>query len=174
MMLRLIAMRGDLFSFNMPPERCRVWASNRPAVQTRAGGCAKPALLISQKHILTTLTSKRHEANPLLSNFLPFLLRSPPRQEGTKQCIVFGRMGFHEDFKMPSRKAESRLHRKRLGQNVAALRARRNPQCCPPSAVLLRRTGYRGRECRMERQKTTPKPRPGSVGQMLRVCRVLW
>jgi len=38
---------------------------------------------------------------------------------------VFGRLGFHEDLRMPSRKAESCPHRKRLGQNVAGLRARR-------------------------------------------------
>ena len=38
---------------------------------------------------------------------------------------MFGRLGLQEDLRMPSRKAESCPHRKRLGENVAALRARR-------------------------------------------------
>jgi DNA-binding XRE family transcriptional regulator len=39
---------------------------------------------------------------------------------------VFGRARFRQDSAMPARKPESCPHRKRLGKNVAALRARRD------------------------------------------------
>ena len=70
--------------------------------------------------------NKYHEVNPFLPLFFLLLPQAPPQEAPTKQCLVFGRLGFHEDSQMPSRKAESCPHRKWLGQNVAALRARRD------------------------------------------------
>ena len=46
------------------------------------------------------------------------------RQGITMQRLVLCHAGFRKDSPMPSRKSESCAHRKRLGQNVASLRAR--------------------------------------------------
>ena len=109
----------------MPPERCRVWGNNLDLVQPKAGGCAKPDILIPQTPMRAILANKRREASNFFSFILLISLRPLPREVAAKQCFVFGRVGLQEDSQMPSRKAVSCPHRKRLGQNVAALRARR-------------------------------------------------
>ena len=101
MMLRLIAMLYDLFSISMPPERYRVWRDEVRPKQFEAGDCARPAILILPAPILAILTGKRHDASRLLSNIKHFLPRSPSlisRRAATKQCLVFGCVGFDEDF----------------------------------------------------------------------------